>query len=366
MAVSLSFPFSSDTCYSCQLQELAVSSSEDSRVYFTAYYIDPDNHSARTLIFASTYATYHGTTTIHDIGTLLETYMQQNYLSAAQFVLSARHIPTSDVIEHTLWVVHFPQRKTDIPADQLLTDHFLTDRIQRITCRNAVERLPFFAPYGSAGGYTAYTYTVLATYRQPNGSIGTCTASVSGRSGYGVVSLSVSPKNIETHLRPQMPTDATLLSFVIRLDNRTATFYITDFTNCATFLYRNTYNCDEYLTLPLQLSEQITSKTSLARCSDSLQQYDTQHTRTYKAQTSLQTLNDARLFEEFLTSPLIHIVQGIRTYRILITDYTFDISDNPGTSNSVKFEFRFADIRQAMPLDEYSRIFSLEYTKPFV
>lgn len=365
MAVSLTFLFNSDTCYTCQLQNI-VAKSSTGQIQLSVSHIAQDATEARTLIFSSIYTAYKGELTIHDIGSVIETYMQQQVMSVEKFAIKATRINSPDIDKHTLTVVYCKQQKTDIPANLLLTDHFLTNRIQRITWRSAVEMLPLNMPQHSVGGYNMYSYDLKATYRLPDQSVGTYTKTNSGRTGQGVVSLNVSPSAIEKSIRHLLPANAKLIAYSIRMGKRTATFYITDFTNCFTFQYRNAYNCQEFLTIPMQFTEKLSSKNSLAQCQDTLQQYDIQHRHTYKAQTAVQTLADARLFEEFLTSHNVQLSIGSYYHRILITDYTFELSDNPGTANSLKFEFRFADTRQALKIDEYTRIFSPEYTEPFV
>lgn len=365
MAVSLTFLFNSDTCYTCQLQNIVAKSSTE-QIQLSVSHIAQDVTEARTLIFSSIYTAYKGELTIHDIGSIIESYMQQQAMAVEQFAIKATRINSPDIDEHTLTVVYCKQLKTDIPASSLLTDHFLTNRLQRITCRYAVEMLTLNMPRHSVGGYNMYSYDIKATYKLPDQSVGTYTKTNSGRTGQGVVSINVSPSALETSLRPLLPANAKLIAYTIRIGKRTATFYITDFTNCFTFIYRNAYNCQEFLTIPMQFTEKLSSKSSIAQCRDTSQQYDIQHTRTYKVQTAIQTLADARLLEEFLTSHYVQLLIGSFYHRILITDYTYELSDNPNSANSLKFEFRFANVRQALKVEEYTRIFSPEYTEPFV
>lgn len=365
MAVSLTFLFNSDTCYTCQLQRI-VAKSSTGQIQLSVSHIAQDVTEARTLIFSSIYTVYKGELTIHDMGSLIETFMQQQFMAVEKIAIKAARINSPDIDEHILTVVYCKQQKTNIPANLLLTDHFLTNRIQRITCRSAVEMLPLNMPRHSVGGYNMYSYDLKATYLLPDQSVGTYTKTISGRTGQGVISLNVSPSAIEQSISRFLPANAKLVAYTIRMGQRTISFYITDFTNCFSFIYRNAYNCQEFLTIPIQFTETLSSKSSLAQCRDTLQQYDIQHARTYKVQTAIQTLADARLLEEFLTSFNVQLQIGSFYHRILITDYTFELSDNPGTANSIKFEFRFADTRQALKLDEYTRIFSPEYTEPFV
>ena len=69
--------------------------------------------------------------------------------------------------------------------------------------------------------------------------------------------------------------------------------------------------------------------------------------------------------EEFLTSPSVYIIIDGLPKPILITDYTFEVSDNPGNEVKFKFEWQFANQREDLFDLEQTDIFSPEYTEPF-
>ena len=91
----------------------------------------------------------------------------------------------------------------------------------------------------------------------------------------------------------------------------------------------------EYLNIPTNRTTKTATKSSTARYGSLTEQYDIEHTRTYEEQTTVLTLEDAAFIEEFLLSPSVKVVIKGTEYDILITDYTFEVGDNPGTGNTV-------------------------------
>lgn len=118
MAVSFYIPqFTGDTCYTSQLQELHVLTSA-SHINFYVYRQAQIYYSGngRTLIFETDYYTHQSRATVYDLGTLIETHMQQNGLSIEQFIISAYDGTNSE--ELTLKVLYCKQTLT-IAAESL-------------------------------------------------------------------------------------------------------------------------------------------------------------------------------------------------------------------------------------------------------
>lgn len=107
--------FTGDTCYTSQLQ-----------IYYSG--------NGRMLIFETDYYTHQSRATVYDLGTLIETHMQQNGLSIEQFIISACDGTNSE--ELTLKVLYCKQTPT-IAAETLLADCFLTTSLTRLTYLNA-------------------------------------------------------------------------------------------------------------------------------------------------------------------------------------------------------------------------------------
>lgn len=227
MALSL-FTDIPDTCYTSRLQELHVLTSASHinfYVYWQAYIYYSSN--GRTLIFETEYYTHHSRANVYDLGTLIETYMQQNSLSIKQFIISAYDGTNSE--ELTLKVLYCKQTPT-IEAATLLADHVLTTSLTRLTYPDAKELLPYFAGFGSQDSYVTHTVHYFGTYLNPDGTTGTCQHDLFGRTGYGLQTIR------------------------------------------------------EFLTLPTAQTTKTATKSSTAVCGDTQTQNDITHSRTYEEQ----------------------------------------------------------------------------------
>lgn len=366
MAVSFYTPqFSGDTCYTSQLQELRILTSA-ARVNLYVYRQAQIYYSGngRTLIFQTEYYTHQSRANVYDLGSLIETYMAQNGFSIEQIILSAND--GTDSAELTLKVLYCKQTPT-IEAATLLADHFLTTSLTRLTYPNATELLPYFAGFGSQSGYITRNVHYYGTYLNPNGTTGICDAIIYGRTGYGLQTIDASYRNAISALRSYMPEGAKLVAYRVEYNNRVARFYVSEQTaDLRQFVFRNIFGCREYLTLPTAQTTKTVSKSSTAVCGDTQTQYDITHSRTYEEQTPVLPLNEALHFAEFLTSYKVCILVDGVEHPILITDYTHEVSDNPGEGNAIKFEWQFASLRHPITGIDYSRIFSTQYKEPFV
>ncbi len=366
MAVSLSTSFSGDCCYTHQLQQIDIATAAD-QVKFAVYKYNHDTYNTRTKIFETSYYTNLSHATVYDIGSLIEAYMLEHGNAVEQFVLVATNATnSSDSAELVLLIVYCKQALTDTTAQDLIGNHFLTNRKTRLTYPTATESLPYFAGYGSPGGYIIYNYTITGIYLNEDGTTGTFSYNSYGRGGYGVGNFAVSPKYILNAAKSRMPSGATLVAFTFTYGNRTAKFYLSPLANCRTFYYKNAYNGKEYLNVPTERTQKVKTKSSTAQYIDTTEQYDIEHTRTYEEQTPPLTLEEAQRMEEFLTSPSIAIIHNNTLYEIIITDYTFEVSDNPGKENTVKFEWQFANSRKALKQADITRIFHDQFTEPYV
>ena len=360
MALSISLPFEDSYCYTHQLQELLInSSSAQVRLDINIVFI---NNDSRLFFFSSTYYTHLNSVTVYDLGSLMEAYMLQTNNCLTIFEITATAGEESDI--KTLTVVYCKQNRQGISASELLNSRFLTNRTTRLTYLSATEHLSFFR--GLTTGIVSNTVSVkfICFYQFPTGGIATRTFYIHYIIGRGSIgSIYVNPSaNVSGQY---IPTNASLIAYTVKTGKFKAKFYVSQQTDIRTFVFHNAYNVREYLNIPTNRTTKTTTKSSTARYGSLTEKYDIEHTRTYEEQTTVHTLEDAALVEEFLLSPSVKVVIKGTEYDILITDYTFEVSDNPGTGNTVKFEWQFADSRNTLPTDEYQRIFQEEYQEQF-
>ena len=167
-----------------------------------------DDGNGQTQIFQSEYATYNGFLTIYDIGSFLETFMAEiDGLQRFVFKFS-----TESEIINRVFAVIYCKRQPIMTAEDLANSNFITNYFTRLVYRGAHDQLPYFAGFGSPGGYTSYSlhYTVL--YRTLSGTTGTYAFDHYGRAQYGVSYLNTSPGNVRIMCIPSIPNGSVLLA----------------------------------------------------------------------------------------------------------------------------------------------------------
>lgn len=351
------------TCYTSQLQKIELASS-GSAVEFRIYYQAQTYYSGngQTLIFSASYNTRLSHVAIYDIGSLLETYLADRD-GVQQFIFYFSN--GTDNLEQTYAVIYCKQLPVLSAAD-LASSNYITNYLTRLVYRGAQDQLPYFAGFGSPGGYTTRTITYTVVYRNPDCTLGTFSTISGGRAGFGVSYVSVGYDVIADMFQFSIPDGAEIISYDLKHGDRTARFFVAEQTIVRQFVFRNAYGCREYICVPTARTEKSETKSSTAVCADTLTQYDITHTRTFEEQTPVLQRMEARRFYEFLTSHYTAVVIDGREYPIVIKDYDLKISDNPGEGNTIKFEWQFVSLRTPLISEDYTRIFSPEHTDQFV
>lgn len=397
MAVSFSTTFSSDTVYSYELQTLSLSSTA-TRLQLSIYRAI-EGSTLRDLVFQTNYATtaikneygeadltvaaISDTTTqdtvvsverevmVYDLGTVIEQWVEAHGGSIDEYYFLVQDAEDdTDVAELTLWVVYCPQRFSSanaLSAEDLRLTRFLHTRPVRLTYLSAAEPLCYWYPNRRViGGLNVFVLRITAHCCLADGSLQNIEHSERLSTGTGVRQLDASPAQILSLLTDVLPADSTLVGYTLNMGSRSCRFYIAPECAYRTFYFLNAYHCTECVHIPTTRTRQLKTKSSSAQCGDTLSQYDVQHTRTYQEQTAVLTLADALHLEELLTSPSVWLLINGTTCPILITDYTFEVSDTPAAENRLQFEWQFADLRQSIPLTEPTRIFTNPYQEPFL
>ena len=171
------------TCYTSQLQKIELASSGTVvkfRIYYQAqlYY----SGNGQTLIFSSSYNTRFSRVAIYDIGSLLETYLSDKD-GLQQFIFYFSN--GTDSLEQTYGIIYCKQLPLRTAAD-LANSNYITNYFNRLVYKGAKDQLPYFAGFGSPGGYAVRTITYTVVYRKTDGTFGTYDIISGGRTGFGI------------------------------------------------------------------------------------------------------------------------------------------------------------------------------------
>ena len=251
-------------------------------------------------------------------------------------------------------------------AADLANSNYITNYFNRLVYKGAKDQLPYFAGFGSPGGYAVRTITYTVVYRKTDGTFGTYDIISGGRTGFGISYVLTSCDAIAAMFQFSIPDGAVIVAYSLKQGSCTARFYVSEQPLLRQFVFRNAYGCREYIAVPTAQTEKTETKSSTAVCGDTLTQYDITHTRSFEEQTPVLQRAEARRFMEFLTSHYTAVVIGNAEYPIVITSYKDEISDNSGEGNAIKFEWQFVSLRTPLISEDYDRIFSPEHADQFV
>lgn len=159
-------------------------------------------------------------------------------------------------------------------------------------------------------------------------------------------------------------SDAKLLAFTIERGARSITFYVTDERPDLTFIFRNAFNCPEYVELYGATTAKQDVNRSEAQCLQKSVFYDQTSLYSSEVETSAISPDEALWLQQFFCSRYTAVEVNGQFREILITASEVE----PTTDNSklcrAKFTFKFADnARYLSP--EQARIFTEHYHSEF-
>ena len=314
-------------------------------------------------VFQNTYNTPNTYIDFPDFSDVVEMFMEQHELSVSNITFFVTDAEST--AQHTIRVVYFKPIARRFYAADLLSDGLLTTYRNRVIYEDSVDYLSFWCETGNIFVGTPVRLYVL----------------VQDHSGYREWLFIEYEKNIYaginevmfscTNLRRYLPDRVRkwdILFFSFTVDQQTCNFYVGKAHNVRHFIFRNCYNARESISVPC-ISKNITeTKSSLAVCGKKQYRYDIQHTRSFEQQTAALDSERAAVMEQMLTSPSVQIVYGYAyDIPIIITSYDYELSDEPNTERTFKFEWQYEN-RNGVSLLEFTkeRIFSEHFTPPFV
>ena len=322
-----------------------------------------------TAFFSSTYYPINDRVTIYNLREIIEAELVKN--GWAVIDLRLKLVSNAEELIEDMTVLHCHSNRTDSAAD-FLQSHFLTTAQSRVTTKSAQEYLPYFyIRTGNIHGQLVFTILYRLIVMRDGMLITLQQSSLMfGREGVG--NVIVTYQYIKTLFTYSLSPDDKILSYTVTFENRTCTFYLTHRETQRMFYFRNCFNAIELAILPVSTTNKVETKSSTAVCGDVSTQYDIEHTRSYEMETSALLLTQADWLTQFLTSRDIRYWDGLSSDveqmpQILITDYDYEISDEPGTVYAVKFEWQFANCRDTLRAIQSGSngIFSEQFSSQF-
>lgn len=334
-------------CYTCELQKIDVDATGcDTVTMVVSIRSFVGSNPGLTEIFRSVYRVYNSAVSICDIGSLLETFMQ-NMAGVQCFHFAFFSSDAS--VETESWVFSLRNRTPVITAGSMVDDNFLTCNHNRvIRSVKAKEQLPFLV---TATGSTTIPAQWYMFVQHVNGNYERFTASEPVALVPGVRYLNCSLGYLLSGVFfGRIPGTSQVRMYSVTLGMRQAFFYVMPHEKVRTFAYRNPFGCIEYISVPTAENLRTETQKGTASCGDDIIPYDIAHTRTYEEQTPVLMRDEMGRLEELFTSPQVFLVTtdnfgAVTEHPVIIDKYEFKNTDGVGEGNSAKFEWRFASQR---------------------
>lgn len=313
------------------------------------------------VIFTTELCAVDGKVNIYDIKPLVEQYMKDKDMAYLEFNIDVENEGGEEVLI-TPFKVLYCSFKPSEAASNFARFHFLTSLNSKILYYYDIseDELCFYAEkdkeiniektilYTSVDGelkkeISNYSYTVQYT---------------------GIDSLWVDLADIWYELGCNK--GAVLHSITYKVNERMFTYYLVDKVPDLYLSFANAFNIREVITINGKTTTVIKREKSEAVCGGVTRYYDCNFEKLYEFESERLTTAEVKLFEEFVTSDKV-LLYDSTAHRILITDFTYEVADDDAEKNIVKFTWRYADNRRAMPIkyERNMRIFTEQFDKTF-
>lgn len=313
--------------------------------------------------FTATCFPYNKTLTVYELDGVIELYMRQHSLSRLNLTLSLLQ-GGAVILSKITDVVYCPMRIVEDRAE-FLAHHFLTIGGYKLSFQHSKEML---SAYVTAEESTAQYWTIV--YRQSGGKAQTVTRTIDADTTAeesGIVSIEVDYDNLLPNL-----SDVEIQSVQLVMGARTFTLYYNTTAPLVAFLFINMFNAPEVEGISGTIKRKHETSHSEAVCNGDTTLYDITPSLTFEIETAPLIHVQARRLEELCKATDIWVYQGSLTpqeqQRVIITDYTSELSSQDDKMQSLKITFQFpSSARQDFPVgaQDYSRIFQSPYNPTY-
>lgn len=361
-SITLSTNFT-DLYFSSQIPDIVFSTD--------AGYIVVSLYADGNCLMSESYYPYGGRSTVRNLYQIVEQYCEEHSSSFCQCTLSAE-TDEGDELQRSFSVIYCKSNPSQ-SAVMWASSHFLTTRQAKLMPRHelAVDYLWVYAD-DACTEPLRYHVTIeknkevktLTVASAPFTAQKRCISMLSVRYGY-----------ILQMVHNAEGSSVKILSVTIEVGERSMSYFITDRMPSAMFLFANAFGCRELATLDCETTDKIHSNRSVAVIGRRSEFYDREQTKEYEVQTSPLDDDTARWLEQLMVSYDVRFVEDYGVLedddlndppRILITDFTSEISDGDSGPNKVKFTWQYSDIRPYLKLRKNTDgVFSRQYSNTF-
>lgn len=292
-----------------------------------------------------------GIVTIRDVAQLIN-LVYQNDIEYAIAKVTIEAMAGDETAQTVTFSTIYCNRETDIynPAEWL-NENFLTTVCLRRIAPDGWLCLSWYARKQES-----IAVSVQITYLDDDGHRQTFSWLHSGNNqsaiADSILSVYIKVEEIlEALMEYGMDNHPSILSFTVQCGHRMATYFIDrELTDAQMFNFTNCFNRQEQLQLKCVTIAKIKKDHAIATLGREAQFYDVTLSKEYETQTATLTSDECELMEQMLTANDVRITYKKRGIyesdyfsmkKILINDFTSEISNGDEKLNSVKFTWRF-------------------------
>ena len=290
------------------------------------------------------YKSSNNTCTFYELRQIVEQNMVVRGLTLASLLITVDYGGEADQYSDK-YIIYSKNRNMDSDDEDYLARHFLMNRTSYTLPRGQMMILPFFAT-DDEFIRACYSCTFLkegetVTYQ--------LTQSIYQYSTPHIYNLYLTADFLQD-LAEQSVGDncGQLLSFTVRVGDRSLTVYIVDEEPCVHLSFRNSFNTWEelYVFGSETLKTDVARKEAVVMNTSSF--YDKTVSRKHEVVTVPLSQEEAHWFNEFLESDevIMEVSHDYPEQPVLISDITSEISDSAKEQVRIKFSWRFNDQKE--------------------
>lgn len=319
----------------------------------------------QTRIYETTLYAKEGYATFYDLKDIVEDYMRSQHIAVASLCIHVEYDdePSSEEEKDDMVIVYSAIHHNMGSDADFLHSHFLTTRHSIAVPRGYECNLSLFA----------------VPDEQPNLRI-SCRFLLDGEiiafDYQGEIYVPTTPNCIGIPMESASLTAlceaqkgevlGRLLSATAVCGQRNMSVYYTDDIPTVSFFFYNAFNVPDFV----HIIGKATTKTDISRkeakCQGVVSFYDETVEQKQHIETCHFALNEARWFNEFLTSPFIlcHVPPS-NDLEVLISDVTSEIVDAPDEQTRFKFAWRLTDNARWLLVTQQTQIFTDNFDTTF-
>ena len=352
--------------FSSAIPDLAINTDGDGEVEIALT-------SAGNTVFTASHFPYNRQIKVYDLRSVVEYYMRSQGSSLMDFAITADD--GSGVRQLCSFKVIYLEHRFDGDITVFLRNNFLTNTSSKMTSQKALEKLTV---YLEAGQSERVRYEIVTQREDEPAQLTVATEDIGGYTDARLVDISLSCEVIRE--MGSIDPAARLLAFSVHVGARAFTYYVSPSEPQLRMFFRNAFNvweCCELFAVTTQIAE---SERSIAVTNRISTFYNQRNEKKYEVESAGLTYEQAQWIEQLFYSHDVRMgefddelepwdVELADLPRVLITDFTCEISDKDGELNTVKFTYQFADRRTWLQTDyltvDHDRVFTEQYDPTF-